>query len=267
MDIISFNEAATANSRIEKFIENPDSTSGIVTVPKVIASGETITIPAGRVAILPNVQIDGILNGDGEVFIPSGATLGDLDAQLALKAPLVNPAFTNPTATTQAAQDNSTKVATTAYVDGKMVRATAVNSTSGTSIDFTGIPSWAKRITVMFNGVSTNGNSFTIIQLGTSSGITTSGYLGTTSNLSLTTGIPTTANASASEFRHGITSIVNMGGNDWIAGSTYGLSGATASYVGGGSVTLSGVLNRLRITTVNGTDTFDAGSINIMYEG
>ena len=55
-------------------------------MPKVIASGETITIPAGRVAVLPNVQIDGVLNVEGEVFIPSGATLGDLDAQLALKA-------------------------------------------------------------------------------------------------------------------------------------------------------------------------------------
>lgn len=86
MDIISFNEAATANSRIESFNANPDSTSGIITVPKVIASGENITIPAGRVAVLPNVQIDGVLNVEGEVFIPSGATLGDLDAQLALKA-------------------------------------------------------------------------------------------------------------------------------------------------------------------------------------
>ncbi len=76
MDIISFNESATANGRIENFIENPDSTSGIVTVPKVIASGETITIPAGRVAILPNVQIDGVLNVEngGEVFIPTGTT-------------------------------------------------------------------------------------------------------------------------------------------------------------------------------------------------
>ena len=75
MDIISFNEAATCDGRIKKFIENPDSTSGIVTVPKVIASGETITIPAGRVAVLPNVQIDGVLNVEGEVFIPSGSTL------------------------------------------------------------------------------------------------------------------------------------------------------------------------------------------------
>lgn len=86
MDIISFNEAATANGRIESFIANPDSTSGIVTVPKVIESGENITIPAGRVAVLPNVQVDGTLNIDGEIFIPSGATFGDLESQIALKA-------------------------------------------------------------------------------------------------------------------------------------------------------------------------------------
>ena len=78
MDIISLNEAFTANGRIESFIENPDSTSGVVTVPKVIASGETITIPAGRVAILPNVQVDGTLNVLGEVFIPSGSTMSQV---------------------------------------------------------------------------------------------------------------------------------------------------------------------------------------------
>ena len=82
MDIIAFNEASTANGRIESFIENPDSTSGIVTVPKVIASGETVTIPAGRVAVLPNVQIDGVLNVEGEVFIPSGSTFSDLDQRI-----------------------------------------------------------------------------------------------------------------------------------------------------------------------------------------
>lgn len=86
MDIISFSEAATANGRIEKFIENPDSNSGIVTVPKVIGAGESVTIPAGRVAVLPNVQVDGTLNVEGEVFIPSGTTFGDLEDQLATKA-------------------------------------------------------------------------------------------------------------------------------------------------------------------------------------
>ena len=75
MDIISLNEAATANGRIEIINANPDSTSGIVTVPKTIASGETVTIPAGRVAVLPNVQVDGTLNIEGDVFIPSGAVI------------------------------------------------------------------------------------------------------------------------------------------------------------------------------------------------
>jgi len=48
--------------------------------------------------------------------------------------------------------------------------------TSGTSIDFTNIPSWVKRITVMFNGVSLSGSSNILIQLGTSSGFTSTGY-------------------------------------------------------------------------------------------
>ena len=86
MDAVSYSLASKQAQRIEKFIENPDSTSGIVTVPKTIASGETITIPAGRVAVLPNVQVDGIVNILGEVFVPSGSTYGDLDAQIALKA-------------------------------------------------------------------------------------------------------------------------------------------------------------------------------------
>ena len=73
MDIISFNEASTANGRIENFIENPDSTSGVLTVPKTIAAGETITIPAGRVAILPDLQVDGDLVVDGDLFIPTGS--------------------------------------------------------------------------------------------------------------------------------------------------------------------------------------------------
>ena len=77
MDAVSYSLASKQAQRIEKFIENPDSTSGIVTVPKVIASGETITIPAGRIAVLPNVQVDGVINIEGEVFVPSGSTYGD----------------------------------------------------------------------------------------------------------------------------------------------------------------------------------------------
>lgn len=86
MDAVAYSLASKQAQRIEKFIENPDSTSGIVTVPKTIASGETVTIPKGRVAVLPNVQVDGVLNIKGEVFVPSGATFGDLENQIAVKA-------------------------------------------------------------------------------------------------------------------------------------------------------------------------------------
>lgn len=75
MDAISYAHSAKQEQRIKKFINDPDSTSGIITVPKVIASGENITVPAGRVAVLPNVQVDGTLNVQGEVFIPAGAPL------------------------------------------------------------------------------------------------------------------------------------------------------------------------------------------------
>ena len=85
MDIISFNEAATANSRIEKINANPDSTSGIVTQPSVIQSGETVSIPTGRTAIMANTQIDGTITLDGTMFIPSGATTTDIDTKLSTK--------------------------------------------------------------------------------------------------------------------------------------------------------------------------------------
>lgn len=73
MDAVSYSHSAKQAQRIEKFIKNPDSNSGIVTVPKVIGAGESVTIPAGRVAVLPNVRVDGTLNVEGEVFVPSGS--------------------------------------------------------------------------------------------------------------------------------------------------------------------------------------------------
>lgn len=149
---------------------------------------------------------------------------------------------------------------------------TAVASTSGTSIDFTGIPSWVKRITVMFNGMSTSGTSVPLIQLGSGS-VTTSGYLGSASNISssvstgnFTTGAGMFVAIAAASVVRGVATIVNLSGNTWVISGNSGFSdsAATSNYSSG--VTLSGTLDRIRITTVNGTDTFDAGSINILYE-
>jgi hypothetical protein len=57
-----------------------------------------------------------------------------------------------------------------------------------------------------------------------------------------------------------------MTGNIWAASVAAGSPASNCCVFGGGSVTLSGTLDRVRITTVNGTDTFDAGTINILYE-
>lgn len=86
MDAISYSYADKQAKRIKKFINNPDSDSGIVTVPKVIGAGESVTVPAGRIAILPNVEVNGTLNVEGEVFIPSGATSADLESKIAQRS-------------------------------------------------------------------------------------------------------------------------------------------------------------------------------------
>ena len=165
---------------------------------------------------------------------------------------------------------------TTAKLAQPMTLATAQNTTSGTAIDFTGIPSWAKKITVIMSGVSTNGTSFVQVQLGSGS-IATSGYVsssGITSAGAVNSGIATSgfslSNINlASDTRSGLMTIINISGNTWVASFIFGGNASTtdATCFGGGNVTLSGTLDRLRVTTINGTDTFDAGSVNIMYEG
>ena len=147
---------------------------------------------------------------------------------------------------------------------------TAQASTSGTSIDFTGIPSWVKRITVMFSGVSTNGTSNYLIRLGSSGGIEDAGYTGvcnSTSGTSVTntTGILLSTSMAAANNNTGIITIANVTGNLWVASLVIAYS-APSGFFGGSTKTLSGTLDRIRITTVNGTDTFDAGTINVMYE-
>jgi hypothetical protein len=157
-------------------------------------------------------------------------------------------------------------------VNSAITAATAVASTSGTSIDFTGIPSWVKRITVMFAGVSTNGSSPVQIQVGAGS-VATSGYLGaaayvgsSTAGGNSTAGFAVEPTTGATVVRHGLMIITLLGSNTWVASSQINRSDSAFSQLGGGSIALGGTLDRVRITTVNGTDTFDAGSINILYE-
>ena len=172
-----------------------------------------------------------------------------------------------------ATQTLTNKTLSTGLVMGVSVitSGTVVASTSGTSIDFTSIPSWVKRITVMFSGVSTNGTSGFGVQAGTSGGVVATGYLGSTSRVgaptsaTLSTGFIFNSN-SASDVSHGDVVLVNVTGNTWAARGTVGQSNVGQSITVAGVIALSGVLTQVRVTTGNGTDTFDAGSINILYE-
>lgn len=155
---------------------------------------------------------------------------------------------------------------------------TAVASTSGTSIDFTSIPSWAKRITVMLYAISTNGTSVPMIQLGTSSGIEATGYISGTGVIQLSSASQLTTNTTgltiavtgyltaASTFTGAI--VFNLiGSNGWVAsGNVMREAGGTTVFFISGAKVLSNTLDRVRVTTVGGTDTFDAGTINIFYE-
>lgn len=152
--------------------------------------------------------------------------------------------------------------------------------TTNTSIDFTGIPSWVKRITVMFNGVSTNGGGYLQVQLGTAAGIdaTVSSYLGAentpvgATQLQNSYGFIIKSNMATSSICHGAVTLqlVNSATNTWAQSGIIALSNTTQVGSSAGSKVLSGTLDRLRIigsTTGTPTDTFDAGTINILYEG
>jgi len=156
----------------------------------------------------------------------------------------------------------------------KIVQGTAQASTSGTSIDFTSIPSWVKRITVMFTGVSTNGTSNLTLRIGSGS-VQTTGYTGSgmavvqtnqVTGINLSSGFSFQSQGGASDVYSGSYTLSYFGSNTWVCSAVVGLSSSVRGLTIGGYVALSGALDRLRITTEGGTDTFDAGSINILYE-
>lgn len=159
-------------------------------------------------------------------------------------------------------------------VRGGLKYGTAQFPTTGTSIEFTGIPPWAKRITIAFAFVSTTGTSYKQFQIGSSSGYLTSGYIGSMMEFAgsgigsstISTGLGLRSNAAA-DMLHGTAVFTNYSGSAWVGVCNFSLSNSAG---GGMSTTvndLSGTLDRIRLTTVNGTDNFDDADINIIYEG
>jgi hypothetical protein len=152
---------------------------------------------------------------------------------------------------------------------------TVQNSTSGTALDFTGIPSWAKRVFVLFNQVSTNNTSAWLLQIGSGSIVNTGYVSGSLSTQSAAVGSPAGTRTDgfiinnaiiASYLFTGKVELINITGNTWISSGLLVATSGDRGAQSGGTLTLSGPLDRLRITSVT-PDTFDNGSINILYEG
>lgn len=225
--------------------------SAIITAKLATATGATDGVTYAKIQHVANMRVIG--NTSGSLAAPSEVSILDEDDMVSDSA-------------TAVATQQSIKAYTETYVASRYVLDTVKASTSGTSIDFTGIPSWVKRITVMLNGVSTNGTSAMIIRLGDGSLVTT-GYVSSSSDAAgittSTLGFLAARSLSASRIYTGAMTVSKITGNTWVAHGV--VSSDTSVYANSGSLALSGVLDRLSVTTLS-TDTFDAGQINISYE-
>lgn len=170
---------------------------------------------------------------------------------------------------------NLATVGSNATATGTLLQSgTAVASTSGTSIDFTSFPSWVKRVTVLLSGVSTTGATGVFMRLGTSSGFESTGYTwyystngasGAGNTTYFQPGIRNTA--ASTHYGSVVLYLLNSATNLWVIQqqTSAGADGPDV-YIISGSKALAATLTQLRLGSIDGTSTFDAGSINILYE-
>ena len=250
-----------------------------VATGNVLRSGGVGTAPAwGPVALATDVS-GALPIANGGTGQTTAATAFDALKQAATDT-YVGAVELATTAEVQAGTDTARAMTPSSFRGGALVQGVAQNTTSGTSIDFAppsaGIPSWAKRITIMFSGVSTNGTSTLLVQIGDSGGIETTGYESEawydnsvggfeTSTAGFIVEATNAASFSTAR-RFGTMQIVNLSGNNWVSTSNIYLAVHNTVNSGAGGKTLSGVLDRIRLTSSTGTDVFDAGSVNILYE-
>jgi hypothetical protein len=233
--------------------------TGVITTNAVASSSSAATgITYAKMQYVANMKALG--NVSGSLGVVSEVSILDEDNMVSDSA-------------TSLATQQSIKAYTDTKFAAVITRGTAVATTSGTNVDFTSIPSTVKRITVMLSGVSTNGTSPVILQLGDSGGFEITDYLGSAGEVRstpdvdfFTTGFGLLPSPAAADLFYGIATIVNISGNVWVYSFTGGSSTVENNYIGGGSKTLSATLDRIRLTTFGGVNTFDAGSVNIMYE-
>jgi len=148
---------------------------------------------------------------------------------------------------------------------------------SGTAVDFTGIPTWARKMTLVVNGLSTSGNSPIVVVLGTAAGFQLTGYSGSVfndinagtsqaANYSGTAGLPLVLSWDASGFLTGMIDFFNVKDFVWVGSGQFGRADGAAFHRTAGAKDLAAALDRVRVTTANGADTFDFGQVNLLFE-
>jgi hypothetical protein len=285
--------AASAGDIVDVVAFTVGSITGSVTITGTPSSGQLTswtgaTSVQGQTTGTGVVTALGINTGSAGAFVVNGGVLGTPSGGTLTNAtglplttgvtgllPIANGGLAASVSPTTAGNVIFTSDGTTWSSAPNIVRGTAVATTSGTSVDFTGIPSWVKRVTIMLNGVSTSGTSVPILQIGSGS-ITTTGYLSYGVNANAPNAVDGNSStsgflligANANNTYYGVFSVFAFSGFIYLANAVVAIRSLTvnAATTTGGNVTLSGALDRVRLTTTNGTDTFDAGSVNILYE-
>jgi len=249
----------------------------------VVAAGawarSTDANTAAKVAAAQVPVLQGTTNG-GKTFITSfksDSTLGVTAMPWDFLITGTSPTITTPTITTPTITTPAISGAVMTTMASSVLTSRTSQSATGTAVDFTSIPSWVKRITIMLSGVSTNGTARLLAEVGTSSGIVATGYLGSADlwNNSpvaslVTQGLGIGNQNSAAYIYHAVCKFTNITGNTWVGEVVGSLSNTGILILGSTTIALSGTLDRVRITNGNGTttgiDAFDAGTINILYE-
>jgi hypothetical protein len=233
-------QIGTGNAIVVQDETDPDTTPFVVTNTGSVGIGTTV--PATKLAVNGTISTDTI----AEYTSAAGVTIDGVVVK------------------------DSAIAGDYLRIAAKTVQAT----TTGTSVTFNSIPNWVRRVTVMFNGVSTDNTSPLLVKLGTGGGIASTGYASTGARLAAagTTVDSSTAgflinSTSAADAVSGTLVISAVDPTNYIYAADHTVKdGTTAVMTGAGNVTLGNLMTQLSITTVTGTANFDAGSINVLYE-
>lgn len=252
-----------------RLAEDADNGSNYVelTAPASVASNRVITFPDATTEVVGTDTTQTLTNKTLTAPLINGGTVSS--------ATLTSPTLTSPT------------IGGTPVVNGSLIVSGTAITVSGTAPTISGIPSWAKRVVLLLSQVSTNGSSGVGVRLGTSSGIDSTNTYNYLNHILGATGVDRYSNASGAPYQ-GIFSVTAgtsytsagmffngqltfslLSTDLWVVSgtvSTGNVSGALYTYITTGSKVMGSALTQIQLTTFSGTDQFDAGTINIIYE-